>query len=237
MTSGRVSTSRSLSPRRSRAWPAKRSPRKSASVRLRRWIIVPIAPSRTRMRSRAAAGEGGQGCGHGSLSPCNAQCRMSSNSHSTSRRRSRGAVADACLRHRRSERTRAVTVSAWWRLSLPFRRSGFFAPAAISTVNGSPSSRAPTRTCTSRETGLLEQPRELLVLEAAHAVAEPVVHPRLVVAAQVEHQHAPAGPAGCARPRRARPAGARHGAAPARAARRPPTHPRAAATRARRASR
>src|SRR5215472_3626895 len=50
MTSGRVSTSRSLLPRSSRAWLANRWPRKSASVSLCRCTIVPIAPSRTRIR-------------------------------------------------------------------------------------------------------------------------------------------------------------------------------------------
>src|SRR2546426_6089182 len=50
ITSGRVRTSRSLSPLRSCEWFLKRSPRKSASVRSWRWIIVPIAPSRTRIR-------------------------------------------------------------------------------------------------------------------------------------------------------------------------------------------
>src|SRR5581483_808653 len=61
MTSGRVSVSRSLLPRSSRTCDAKRAPRKSASASVCRWIIVPIAPSRTRMReasseSRSALG-------------------------------------------------------------------------------------------------------------------------------------------------------------------------------------
>ena len=55
MTSGRVSTRRSLSPLRSRGWAANRWPRKSASVRPWRCTIVPIAPSRTRIRSRRMA--------------------------------------------------------------------------------------------------------------------------------------------------------------------------------------
>src|SRR5918993_1968738 len=51
MMSGRVSTSMSLLPRSSFGCDLKRSPRKSSSVSLWRWIIVPIAPSRTRIRS------------------------------------------------------------------------------------------------------------------------------------------------------------------------------------------
>src|SRR5436190_578476 len=54
ITSGRVRISRSLLPWRSFGWSAKRRPRKSASVSLRRWIIVPIAPSRIRMRPASA---------------------------------------------------------------------------------------------------------------------------------------------------------------------------------------
>src|SRR5262249_46106414 len=50
ITSGRVNTSRSLLPRTSRPWSANRAPRKSSSVRRRRWIIVPMAPSRMRIR-------------------------------------------------------------------------------------------------------------------------------------------------------------------------------------------
>ena len=55
MTSGRVSTSTSLLPRRSFGWSSNRSPRKSASVSWCRWIIVPIAPSRTRIRLARSA--------------------------------------------------------------------------------------------------------------------------------------------------------------------------------------
>src|SRR5687768_17104077 len=51
MMSGRVSTSMSLLPRSSFGCDLNRSPRKSASVSLWRWIIVPIAPSSTRIRS------------------------------------------------------------------------------------------------------------------------------------------------------------------------------------------
>src|SRR5438132_7635278 len=52
--SGRVSTSRSLLPRSSFACDLNRSPRKSSSVSLWRWIIVPIAPSRTRIRCNSS---------------------------------------------------------------------------------------------------------------------------------------------------------------------------------------
>src|ERR671911_1390865 len=50
MISGRVSTSMSLLPRSSFGCDLNRSPRKSSSVSLWRWIIVPIAPSSTRIR-------------------------------------------------------------------------------------------------------------------------------------------------------------------------------------------
>src|SRR5437867_986073 len=53
-TSGRVRISRSLLPRRSFEWSLNRSPRKSASPSVWRWIIVPIAPSRRRMRVASA---------------------------------------------------------------------------------------------------------------------------------------------------------------------------------------
>src|SRR5690606_33297362 len=46
-----VRHSRSLLPRSSPAWPAKRSPRKSASPRPSDWIMVPMAPSMMTMRS------------------------------------------------------------------------------------------------------------------------------------------------------------------------------------------
>ena len=55
MTSGRVSASTSPLPFRSRGWARNRSPRKSASVSLWRWIIVPMAPSRSRMRLASRA--------------------------------------------------------------------------------------------------------------------------------------------------------------------------------------
>ena len=51
MTSGRVRQRRSLLPWRSFGWSLNCSPRKSASLSFARWIIVPIAPSRTRIRS------------------------------------------------------------------------------------------------------------------------------------------------------------------------------------------
>ena len=41
-----------MHPFRSRGWSAKRAPRKSLSPSFRDWIIVPIAPSKTRIRSR-----------------------------------------------------------------------------------------------------------------------------------------------------------------------------------------
>src|SRR5881397_3928532 len=50
MRSGRVSTRTSLLPLSSRPCAARRAPRKSASVKGWRWIIVPMAPSRTRIR-------------------------------------------------------------------------------------------------------------------------------------------------------------------------------------------
>src|SRR5262245_37596214 len=50
MTSGRVSTRRSLLPRRSFVWLANRAPLKSSSLRRRRWILVPMAPSSMRIR-------------------------------------------------------------------------------------------------------------------------------------------------------------------------------------------
>src|SRR5579859_8104261 len=73
MTSGRVSVNRSLLPLRSRAWDAKRTPRKSCSSRPRAWIMVPMAPSSNRMRSESSrssvvrqsmrsSGTGGPGC-------------------------------------------------------------------------------------------------------------------------------------------------------------------------------
>src|SRR3954471_2827346 len=55
MMSGRVSVKRSLLPRRSLGCARSRSPRKSASSRAYDWIIVPMAPSRTRMRCASAA--------------------------------------------------------------------------------------------------------------------------------------------------------------------------------------
>src|SRR5688572_25566053 len=55
MTCGCVITSRSLQPFRSRGQSLKRSPRNAASSSLRRWIIVPIAPSRMTMRSANSA--------------------------------------------------------------------------------------------------------------------------------------------------------------------------------------
>src|SRR6185295_18264205 len=55
ITSGRVNVSRSLLPRSSFECDAKRWPRKSASVSWWRWIMVPIAPSRTRIRSASSA--------------------------------------------------------------------------------------------------------------------------------------------------------------------------------------
>src|SRR5262245_42213574 len=53
MISGRVRQRRSLHPLRSRGWSLNRSPRKSASPSRYDWIIVPMAPSRTRIRSRS----------------------------------------------------------------------------------------------------------------------------------------------------------------------------------------
>src|SRR5262249_36557098 len=55
ITSGRVSTSRSLLPLTSRPWSANRAPRKSSSVNRRRWIIVPMAPSRMRIRRASSS--------------------------------------------------------------------------------------------------------------------------------------------------------------------------------------
>src|SRR3954453_19388939 len=52
---GWVRISRSLLPRRSRWKSLKRSPRNAASSYCSAWIMVPIAPSRTRIRSRASA--------------------------------------------------------------------------------------------------------------------------------------------------------------------------------------
>src|SRR5689334_14662571 len=40
----------------------------------------------------------------------------------------------------------------------------------------------------------LEQRRHFLVIEPEPPVVEPLAHPRLIVASQIEHEHAPAGP-------------------------------------------
>ena len=56
ITSGRVKLRSSLLPFTSRVKSAKRSPRYCASVSLKRWIIVPMAPSRMAMRFSRMAG-------------------------------------------------------------------------------------------------------------------------------------------------------------------------------------
>src|SRR6202042_174399 len=54
MASGCVRLSRSLLPRTSRFQASKRAPRNASSSSRSAWIIVPMAPSRTRMRSAAS---------------------------------------------------------------------------------------------------------------------------------------------------------------------------------------
>ena len=108
---------------------------------------------------------------------------------------------------------------------------------ATSTVNGSPVRRAPTLHPDVGQAGVRQQRCQLVVVEAEPAIAEPVAHPRLVVLAQVEHQHAAARARGCAPPPRSARAGiVRRDAAPATAARRRRWRRESAASRARRAS-
>src|SRR5215472_11492337 len=133
MTSGRVSTSRSLLPRSSRAWLANRWPRKSASVSWCRCTIVPIAPSRTRIRD--------------------ASCE----SRSALRSFAMG-FCSAGDQHRE-------------------RIAGFARADADLHV---------------REAGTDEQPLQLVVIKAKTPVAKLAAHPLLVMAPEVEHEHASA---------------------------------------------
>ena len=65
---------------------------------------------------------------------------------------------------------------------------------AISTVNGSPGSRDPTRTCTSGQPRTGKKPLEVIVLEAEPSIAHAIADPFLIVLAQVEDEHPPARP-------------------------------------------
>ena len=68
-----------------------------------------------------------------------------------------------------------------------------FRPEAISTVNGSPTFRAPTPTRASRRPASVSMRLELLVAEAEPAIAELGADPRFLVLPEVEHDHAAAG--------------------------------------------
>ena len=169
MTSGRVRTSRSLLPLRSRGCAANRSPRKSASSEL----------AALDHRAHRAVEDRGCASGAGSASSC---CRsVIGRGH--------------CL----SARPRRARPCVPMPVACPVRP----APTAISTVNGSPDAPRADAHRDVVESGAGDAGR------AAPSSSKPSQRSpsfartqASLVLAQVEHEHAAAGPAGCGAPRR-----------------------------------
>ena len=79
-----------------------------------------------------------------------------------------------------------------------FRRASFrrlpLVPAAISTVNGSPVRRAPTRTIVLVNPASCNRPASARLAEAEPAIAELRLHPGFFVLTQIQHKQPAAGP-------------------------------------------
>ena len=170
MTSGRVSTSRSLSPFRSRGWSREAL---AAEVRFGQLVALDHRAHRAVEDEDAAVEERSQRVEYGLFIGISCSCRLTSCAVSAGR--SAGVFGQSML------------------------LVGCAAPAGFvplrdqhrERVAGSCARRRVTLTSVSPAS--VSNAFEPLVAEAEPAIAEPVAHPGLVVLAQIEHQHAAAG--------------------------------------------